>query len=71
MRCLVKLDRLRKKGCYEHSVAEAYQFTALAGVRAVETVLAQRPTGALTPAQAFGADWVLGIQGMRRLDKLQ
>ena len=51
--------------------AEAYQFTALAGVRAAETVLAQRPTGALTPAQAFGADWVLGIEGTRRLDRLQ
>ena len=50
---------------------EAYQFTALAGVRAVETVLAQRPTGALTPAQAFGADWVLGTEGTRRLDRLQ
>ncbi len=49
---------------------EAYQFTALAGVQAVEMVLAQRPTGALTPAQAFGADWVLGIEGTRRSNKL-
>jgi short subunit dehydrogenase-like uncharacterized protein len=46
---------------------EAYQFTALAGVRAVETVLHDRPVGALTPAQAFGADWVLGVEGTRRI----
>jgi short subunit dehydrogenase-like uncharacterized protein len=49
---------------------EAYRFTALVGVRAVETVLQQRPVGALTPAQAFGADWVLGIEGTRRFDQL-
>lgn len=50
--------------------AEAYQFTALAGVRAVETVLERQLSGALTPAQAFGADWVVGIEGTRRLDRL-
>jgi short subunit dehydrogenase-like uncharacterized protein len=43
---------------------------ALAGVRAVETVLEQRPVGALTPAQVFGADWVLEIEGTRRFDQL-
>lgn len=46
---------------------EAYRFTALSGVRLVEKVLEQRPTGALTPAQAFGADFVLEIEGTRRI----
>jgi len=50
--------------------AEAYTFTAAAGVRIVELVLEQRPTGTLTPAQAFGADLVLQIPGSRRYDSL-
>jgi len=37
---------------------EAYRFTALAAVRAVEHVLEHQPVGALTPAQALGADFV-------------
>src|SRR5262249_37482679 len=49
-------------------VAEGYAFTARAVVRAVEEVLARAPKGALTPAQAFGADFVLSIEGTRRLD---
>lgn len=49
---------------------EAYQFTAVAGVRAVETVLAKRPAGALTPALALGADFVLDIEGTWRYDEL-
>jgi short subunit dehydrogenase-like uncharacterized protein len=49
---------------------ETYQFTALAGVRCVEKVLRERPTGALTPALALGADFVLEIEGTRRLDAL-
>lgn len=50
--------------------AEPYQFTALAGVQAVERTLADQPVGALSPAQAFGADFVLGIAGTRQLDRL-
>ena len=50
---------------------EGYQFTAVAGVRCVEKVLAGnvqggRLSGALTPALAFGADFVLEIEGTRR-----
>jgi short subunit dehydrogenase-like uncharacterized protein len=41
--------------------AEAYQFTAEAAVAAVRRVLVDRPVGALTPSQAFGADFVLGL----------
>lgn len=50
------------------STAEPYQFTARAGVRMVERVLSERPTGALTPAQAFGVDFALEIEGTRRID---
>ncbi|MBI5927852.1 MAG: saccharopine dehydrogenase NADP-binding domain-containing protein [Chloroflexi bacterium] len=49
---------------------EAYQFTAVGGVRCVEKIFEQHPVGALTPSQAFGADFVLEIEGTRRLDKL-
>lgn len=48
----------------------AYDFTARSAVLAVERLLADRPRGALTPALAFGADFVLGIAGVRRLDRL-
>jgi short subunit dehydrogenase-like uncharacterized protein len=49
---------------------EGYQFTAVAGVRVVERVLAGVQPGALTPAQAFGADFVMTIEGTRRYDYL-
>jgi short subunit dehydrogenase-like uncharacterized protein len=49
---------------------EGYAFTAVASVRAVEEVLARKPQGALTPAMAFGADFVLSMDGCRRLDVL-
>lgn len=47
-------------------LGEGYQFTAASSVRAVERVLRDHPAGALTPAQAFGADFVLTIEGVRR-----
>jgi short subunit dehydrogenase-like uncharacterized protein len=50
---------------------ESYHFTAAAGVRSVEKVLAERPQGTLTPAVAFGADFVLEIPGTRRVDPLE
>ncbi len=46
---------------------EAYAFTARAAVRSVEEVLAGERRGAFTPAQAFGADFVLSIEGVRRM----
>jgi short subunit dehydrogenase-like uncharacterized protein len=49
---------------------EPYRFTAEAGVRSVERILYEQPRGALTPAQAFGADFVLSIPGTRRADRL-
>lgn len=49
---------------------EVYRFTALAGIQLVERVLGTNLSGALTPAGAFGSDFVLGIEGTRRLDEL-
>lgn len=49
---------------------EVYRFTALAGVQLVERILSSNPTGAITPAGAFGADFVLGIEGSQRFDAL-
>lgn len=48
---------------------EGYTFTALASVRAVERVIAGevRP-GFRTPSTAFGADFVLDIPGVERID---
>jgi short subunit dehydrogenase-like uncharacterized protein len=44
---------------------EAYAFTAVAGVRCVEKLLDTHQAGALTPAQAFGAEFVLEIPDTR------
>lgn len=49
---------------------EAYQFTAEASLLAIEHTLQLNPVGALTPALAFGKDFVLEIPNTRRLDKL-
>lgn len=48
---------------------EAYRLTAIAGIRAVEHVLAKRPRGALTPSQAFGTDFVLEMPETARMDE--
>lgn len=49
---------------------EGYTFTAIASVLAVEKTLAGSLRGAVTPARAFGSDFVLEIPGTRRLDAL-
>ncbi len=51
-------------------IPDTYRFTAVASVTAIEKILELRPKGALTPAMAFGADFVLGIEGVKRYDKL-
>lgn len=51
-------------------VAEGSTFTARAAVRCVEEVLARTLRGSLTPALALGADFVLSVEGTRRLDAL-
>lgn len=47
---------------------EPYALTAMTAVRIVERLIAEKKAGALTPAMAFGADFVLEIPGVRRLD---
>ena len=46
----------------------SYPFTAHCVVRAAERILTERPCGLLTPAQAFGSDFVLEIPGTVRRD---
>ena len=47
---------------------EAYEFTTQAAVNAVEHIFEAHPSGALSPAQAFGADFVLQVKGTIRKD---
>jgi short subunit dehydrogenase-like uncharacterized protein len=49
---------------------DGYTFTVESSLLAVERVLAERPVGALTPAQAFGADFVLAVPNTQRFDRL-
>ena len=48
-------------------LGEGYQFTAASSIQAVIRVLRDHPSGTLMPAQAFGWDFVLGIEGVRLL----
>jgi short subunit dehydrogenase-like uncharacterized protein len=49
---------------------DGYTFTIESSLLAVERVLRARPVGALTPAQAFGADFVLDVPSTQRFDQL-
>ena len=49
---------------------ESYRFTAVAGVRCVEKLLELKLIGALTPALAFGADFILEIPETVRIDSI-
>lgn len=51
-------------------MGEGYLFSASASVRAVEQIFDKRPRGAMTPAQAFGTDFVLDIPGTKRYSTL-
>jgi short subunit dehydrogenase-like uncharacterized protein len=42
---------------------EGYRMAAVAAVHAIEALLRSRPTGALTPARAFGAGFALTLPG--------
>ena len=50
---------------------ESYAFTAAASIRAVEEALTRSPRGALSPAIAFGADFILTIPGTTRIDTIR
>jgi short subunit dehydrogenase-like uncharacterized protein len=47
---------------------ESYAFTAAASIRAVEETLNRSPRGALSPATAFGSDFILTIPDTTRID---
>jgi short subunit dehydrogenase-like uncharacterized protein len=56
-------------------IPQAHRFTAMAGIRATEEVIARTAphapeplAGALTPAMAFGPEWVLGFPGAHLLE---
>ncbi len=49
---------------------EAYQLTAVASLLSIEKVLTGGIIGAITPAQAFGANFVMEIAGTKRMDEL-
>jgi short subunit dehydrogenase-like uncharacterized protein len=49
---------------------EAYALTAKTGILAVERVLEGGYRGAQSPAQAFGADFILQLESTRRYDTL-
>ena len=51
-------------------VVEAYRLTAATSVAIVERVLDGNYTGAMTPAAAFGADFILNIEDSKRMDAL-
>jgi short subunit dehydrogenase-like uncharacterized protein len=44
-------------------MGDGYQFTAMSSVQAVTEVLEKRPVGSLSPAQAFGEDFIRTIEG--------
>jgi len=46
---------------------EGYEFTARASVQAMEQVLGRSLTGAMIPATAFGADFVLQMEDVRHI----
>jgi short subunit dehydrogenase-like uncharacterized protein len=50
---------------------DSYRFTAEAAVRSAEKILLDGQEGVLTPALAFGADFVLEIEGTKRADILE
>ena len=49
---------------------ESYAFTAAASIRAVEETLIRSPRGALSPATAFGSDFILTIPDTTRIDTI-
>jgi short subunit dehydrogenase-like uncharacterized protein len=50
---------------------DGYQLTAVAGVRSVEKVFKLRPKGALTPALAFGKDFILELPNSQMFESLE
>lgn len=63
------VDAAGRKAVSRLSGPEAYTLTARAALAVVERVLAgDAPAGFQTPARAYGPDFVLGLEGVRRED---
>ena len=50
---------------------DSYAFTAEASILSAEKLRSERLVGVLTPAQAFGADFVLEIAGTKKVNRLE
>ena len=50
---------------------EGYRFTSISGIKAVEKVFELEPRGALTPALAFGSDFILEFPETKRYDTIE
>jgi len=62
-------DAVGRRAASRLVVAEGYTFTARAAVACAERVLAGgAPVGFQTPSLAFGADFVLSVEGSERVD---
>ncbi len=66
---MAKNEKGERKEAWLDTV-EGYRFTAIAGVLGIEKVFQLKLKGALTPAMAFGADFVLEVKGTKRYDHL-
>jgi short subunit dehydrogenase-like uncharacterized protein len=72
-RCYISASVYNNKGMEAHAwleTMESYRFTAVSGVRSVEKLFDIEPTGALTPALAFGADFILEFPETKRIDSI-
>ncbi len=49
---------------------EGYRFTSISGIKTVEKVFELEPKGALTPALAFGEDFILEFPETKRYDSI-
>ncbi|MFX1344181.1 MAG: saccharopine dehydrogenase family protein [Promethearchaeota archaeon] len=72
-RCYISASVYNDQGKEAHAwleTMESYRFTAVAGVRSVEKLFDVEPTGVLTPALAFGKDFILEIPETKRFDSI-
>jgi len=50
---------------------EGYRFTSISGIKAVEKIFELNPKGSLTPALAFGEDFILEFPETKRYDSIE
>ena len=63
-------DEAGRRAVSRLKTPEGYTLTALTAVRIAERVLAgECPPGFQTPAKAYGADFILGVEGVQRTDE--